>query len=178
MATSSPKQLNLPFSQAELESTKHIIKTADDSMVFFRPVSDDDVKAAAKLDNSRENFIRDVITEMTNAKGSIPTLANLDRLICFYGNYVSAYDIEDVLKQFEEKARRNRIWNGGKAYDQAARFYSGLDTAIKDEIEGAVEAKKRLSKYFDKQSNSNSSKVPVAAEKATTTGDAVKKIAA
>lgn len=158
MSATNSNQLWLPFSKEELEISKTHISNAEESLSFFIALTDDDVKGLAKLDNNRENFIRDVITEMTNAKGSIPTLANLPKLSCFYANYGTAYDIEDIYAQAEKKARRNRMWNGGKAYDQASRYYFDLDTAIKDKIEGATESKKRLSKYFVNQGPGNGDK--------------------
>ena len=158
MSATNANQLWLPFSKEELDISKTHISNAEESLSFFIALTDDDVKGLAKLDNNRENFIRDVITEMTNAKGLIPTLASLPKLSCFYANYGSAYDIEDIYAQAEKKARRNRMWNGGKAYDQASRFYFDLDTAIKDKIEGATESKKRLSKYFVNQGPGNGDK--------------------
>lgn len=158
MSVTNSNQLWLPFSKEELEISKTHISNAEESLSFFIALTDDDVKGVAKLDNNRENFIRDVITEMTNAKGSIPTLANLPKLSCFYANYGTAYDIEDIYAQAEKKARRNRMWNGGKAYDQASRYYFDLDTAIKDKIEGAKESKTRLAKYFAGQGPGNGDK--------------------
>lgn len=162
MAATNSNQLWIPFSQEELEITKAHIRDADASTTFFLPLKDDDVKSYAKLDNNRENFIRDVISEMTNAKGTIPTLASLDKLKFYYANHGSAYDLEDIYVQAEKKARRNRLMNGGKAYDQASRFYFDLDVAKKDGIEGAEDAKKRLSKYFANQGGNNNDTPPAA----------------
>ena len=137
MATATSVQLTLPFSKEDLLASKALIAQSESSLTFLRPLKSDDVKSTAKLDNNREGFIRDVIGEMTNANGTIPTLANLEKLITFYAYYAYSFDIEDIYKQHYEKAKRNHIWYGDKTFDQALRFYSDLDDAIKDEIEGA-----------------------------------------
>ena len=160
MSADNSNQPWLPFSQEELEITKTHIRNADASATFLLSLEDSEVKSYAKLDNNRESFIRDVINEMKNAKGTIPTLANLDKMKFYYANYGSAYDLEDIYLQAMMKARRNRLMNGGKAYDQASRFYFDLDTAKKDKIEGAEDIKKRLAKYFASQGNNNNDTPP------------------
>jgi hypothetical protein len=159
MADTNPRQPFLPFTTEELDVSKALIESAEKSLIFVTPVSDDDVKAAAKLDDMRESFIRDVITEMTNAKGSIPTLANLQKLVYYYSSFTSGYDVEDIIKDFHNRTMRSRMVHGGKAYDQASRYYKGLDSAIKDEVEGAAESKKRLAKYFVSNNNKGGDKL-------------------
>jgi hypothetical protein len=158
MASTAAKQLWLPFSKEEMMTSKTLINSVDKSLPFLQILTEKDVKSTAKLDSNREAFIRDVILEMTNAEGKVPTLASLEKLICFYANFGSSYEVEDILKDLYDKARRNHIWYGDKAYSQASRFYFDLDKAIEDEVEGAEAIKKRLAIYFANKGNGNDNK--------------------
>ena len=158
MPDSNPNQSNPDFSNEELELAKGFIATLKGSLTFIHPVSDDQVKGAAKIDDGRESFIRDVINEMINSKGKIPTLASLEKLVLLYAYYGYAYDIEDILRDLLTLVVRARMVFGGLTYDQASRHYKGLDAAIKDKAEGAVESKKRLAKYFANNNNNGGDK--------------------
>ena len=53
------------------------------------------------------------------------------------------------------RARNNRVVEGTIAYRGASSFYHSLDPAIMDKRQNAVEAKKRLGKYFERKSGGN-----------------------
>jgi hypothetical protein len=157
MNANTSNQLMIPFTDEDAIAVKTTIAQVDAAMPFLLPLEEDAVKNLVKLDTNREGFIRDVITEMKNAAGKIPTLADLTKLMQAYALYTLTYDIEDVLLQLYTKVKRNRMFWGAQAYGQASRFYFDLDISIKDKTEGAAGIKKRLATYFAANSSNNGS---------------------
>jgi hypothetical protein len=131
-----------------LEFSKTKVTEAETALPFLLNISEDDVPGMIKLDDKKENFIRDILTEMKNAKGKIPTVANADDIKDYFNNYDKLYELESIALEFYQKIKRNRIDNGNKSYRGALQFYRSLDPAVQAKVPGAAEMKKRLSAYF------------------------------
>lgn len=121
--------------------------------------TENDVPSFIKMDPKKEAFVRDVIVEMKNAKGKIPTAAELDIIIGNLTKYDDLYDLEDVLKELYTKIRRNRMNFGSVAYRESLTFYGSLEPVL-NKIAGAIDIKKRLMSYFKNNSSGGTDKKP------------------
>lgn len=141
---------NLPalINDETLEISKAKVNEAETALPFLLNLTEDDIPAMIKMDDKKEGFIRDVLIEMKNAKGKVPTVANADDIKENKDSYDKLYELEDIALEFYEKIRRNRMDRGSKAYRGALQFYNSLEPAVKAKIPGAAEIKKRLGTYF------------------------------
>jgi hypothetical protein len=139
-----------------VDFTKAKIEEVENAMPFLLPIIDEDLTSMVKLDPKKEAYIRDILIEMKNMKGKVPTIADADAIRENISSYDALYDLEDAAFEFYQKVRRNRIDRGSKAYREAANFYHSLDMAIKAKVPGAAECKKRLSVYFEPQGTRSS----------------------
>ena len=122
----------------------------------YLPVTEAEVTDYTRMSDSQENFISDAVTEIRKAKGSIPTVANADAITTRLANYNYDWALENTVQEIFNRVRNNRVTEGTIAYRGASSFYWSLDPAIIDKRQNAVEAKKRLAKYFERKAPSTS----------------------
>ena len=117
----------------------------------YLPVTEAEVTDYTRMSDSQENFISDAITEIRKAKGSIPTVASADAIETRLVNYNNDWALENTVQEILNRIQNNRVTEGTIAYRGASSFYWSLDPAIMDKRQNAVEAKKRLGKYFERK---------------------------
>ena len=117
----------------------------------YLPVTEAEVTDYTRMSDSQENFISDAVTEIRKAKGSIPTVANADAIAARLVNYNNDWALENTVQEILNRIQNNRVTEGTIAYRGASSFYWSLDPAIMDKRQNAVEAKKRLGKYFERK---------------------------
>ena len=121
----------------------------------YLPEEKAEITDYTRMSDSQELFISDCVTEIRKAGNSIPTVANADAIQSHLSNYNNDWAFENELTAMLSRVRNNRVIEGTLAYRGASSFYHSLEPAIIDKRQNAVEAKKRLGKYFERKSSGN-----------------------